>query len=261
MPYNSILFSALMIAGILIVYPVTPRYFSDKKLFWVSFGCLIAHIGLYGLLWILLSPELFVSILLAEAGTFVFFDPLKIVPAEYRKYKQITASSLVFISVITLLTFKSGFPIWVWFFPAVLGLAPRFIPPLYPYKKLSSLIAIALSVFFVAFMGYKLSDTKPVASKINTSPTPVFQEKQKELPPQTAATSEPATPGTSSLPVPSKTILTAEDNLVPLSPELDEKIKRMEQDNLRLTEELKEKSEALEKSEKKIEEMKKVLGE
>ncbi len=157
MPINpTILFSLLGILGILILYPITPRYFPETKKFWITCGLILAHIGLYGLLWLHTHKVATVSLFLTEGGIFLIWDPFALCPEIYRNSVRVVGDILLGLGIIISLSFFTKFPLWLWTIPAVGLLLPYLIPPLHRHVKWILTTSLALMIIYLTIIGSRI---------------------------------------------------------------------------------------------------------
>ncbi len=107
----NILFAALTLLGLLILYPVTPHFFKNFQKLSATFGAILMHVGGYGFLWLHQVPVLTVSLILVEGGIFLIIDPLYLSRAgQVRKLVLIVGQILMAIGRAINLSYLAGFP-------------------------------------------------------------------------------------------------------------------------------------------------------
>lgn len=180
------LFIILGVLGIVILYPITPRYFPETKKFWITCGLILAHIGLYGLLWLHTHKVAAVSLFLVEGGAFLVWDPFSLCPEIYRKIVRVVGDILFGLGIILSLSYFTKFPLWLWSIPAMGLLLPYLIPPLHQYIKLILALSLALMIAYLGVIGlriyrqfYPLSQLEISLPVENQLVVPLFQPEPK----------------------------------------------------------------------------------
>lgn len=156
MAIHTLLFASVLFLGLLIIYPIAPRYFQQTRLFGITCGVVLAHIGIYGLLWYHANKFITASLLMVEGGIFVIWDPFKLCPETYKKLVRVVGNILMALGLITSLSFFTHFPIWLWIFPAAGMLLPYLIPPLQKYIKPILAVSLGLILLYLVIIGVKI---------------------------------------------------------------------------------------------------------
>lgn len=246
---SNLFFIFLFSLGALIIYPLTPRYFSQTKKFWLTVGAVLLHIGLYGVLWLHLVHVITISLFLIEGGTFVLWDPLTIFGEPHRKLYRLIGNLLIISGAILSVSYYTSFPFWPWAIPAIGFLLPFLIPPLHAFSKPILTVSTLLVLVYGSLIGYRIY--QQVTPKKSQTPTSMEM---------------PAIEGT----VPPPLELAAPQHLSPPVPtggplsdmirEGDEKLKGLENENTRLKTELENLQNQIKENQEKIEELKKVVN-
>ena len=176
-------FIALIAIGLIILYPITPRYFVETKKFWITFGIILSHIGAYGLLWLYLPGVVFVSLFLLEAGLFTIRDPFHLCPPAQKKLVNTVCFTAAAGGIIISLSIFTSFPFWLWTLPVILALLPYVVSPLAKHHKSILALSITLVIVYLGIMGVKTYRRfVPTGEKI-VSTGLVGSETKPEIPP------------------------------------------------------------------------------
>ncbi len=250
---TNLFFILILTIGLGIIYPLTPRYFSNTKKLWVTIGAVLFHIGLYGLLWLHLVHVLTLSLFFVEGGIFVLWNPLHIFAETYRKPARLVGNLLIACGAIISVSYYTLFPFWPWAIPAIGFLIPFLIPPLRRYSKLILTLSTLLILLYGSIIGYRVynqfrSPPQKVIEVIEApeiTPTPLTEG----VPTETTPTPPP--------------IVTPPPTPGPLSEaihEADEKLKGVDEENVHLKEQVETLQNQIKANQEKIEELKKLVN-
>lgn len=171
MESSQITLFGFIVVGVLILYPITPRYFFDKKPFWLSLGFILVHLGIFGILWQHLPRLILLSVMLFEMGIVSEWDPLSMWPDRYKGKLHAINIILVAAGLVLALSFLIGFPPWLWMIPLLLFLIPNLSEGLKTQKKVMFPLALIVTLVFLGMMGtqiykkwFKLGGPEPQTS-------------------------------------------------------------------------------------------------
>lgn len=241
---TNLFFILILIIGLGIIYPLTPRYFSNTKKLWVTIGAILFHIGLYGLLWLHLVHILTLSLFFVEGGVFVLWNPLHIFAETYRKPARLVGNLLIVSGAIISVSYYTSFPFWPWAIPAIGFLVPFLIPPLRSYSKLILTLATLLILFYGSIIGYR------IYNQFRPQPQPVI------VTPEPSVTPPPPTP----IIPPTVTPPPTPGPLSEAIHEADEKLKGVDDENEHLKEQVETLQNQIKDNQEKIEELKKLVN-
>lgn len=222
------LFIVSLLIGLIIVFPLTPKFFPEEKKVAYTLGVILAHTGLYGILWIVVPHFILISILLFELGILMLWDPLGWFPPQHKKNMHLISYVLIVAGLVTGISFAELFPLWLWILPIAIYLMPQLVKPWRQHNRLFVAASISISVAYCILIGFKIhkyfqddiSDAQPLPSVELALPLPPVLEPPVELP--MAPPVEPSAPD-----------LTAEVH------EIDSTLKSLKEQNVNLGHEVK----------------------
>ncbi len=119
-----------------------------------TLGAIIFHVGVFGILYYKVSPNLFISLVLLVLSFFILIDPLKI--GNYLNFKmyRLVGYFILFGAVVFSLDYFSHFPVWLWIIPIIIYLAPYLFTPLRAKLKYVMTLAWFVVLLYVGAIGY-----------------------------------------------------------------------------------------------------------
>ncbi|MBI4411466.1 MAG: hypothetical protein HY541_03165 [Deltaproteobacteria bacterium] len=237
-----VVFIVLIVLGLVILYPITPRYFKETKKLWITVGTILIHIGAYGLLWLHLPGVVFVSLLLFEAGLFVVWDPFHLCPPPQKKLVNTIGFIVTAAGVIISLSIFTSFPLWLWALPLIIALLPYVVPPLGRQSRSILALSIILVIVYLGIMGLNTwrrlvpEGEKTVGTGLAGSET----KSEKTPAPETPPLPPPSLPGEKTV-TPAPTVPLAGEPPGPVTRALqgiDKRMQELEEENARLKMEL-----------------------
>lgn len=150
------LFIVSLLIGLIIIFPLTPKFFPNEKRVAYTLGMILAHAGLYGILWIVTPHFILISILLFELGILMLWDPLGWFPPQHKKNIQLISYVLIVASLVTGISFADLFPLWLWILPIVIYLIPQVVKSWRQHNRLFVAASISISVAYCILIGFKI---------------------------------------------------------------------------------------------------------
>lgn len=178
------LFIVSLLIGLIIVFPLTPKFFPEEKKVAYTLGGILSHTGLYGILWIVVPHFILISILLLELGILMLWDPLGWFPPQHKKNMHLISYVLIVAGLVTGISFAELFPLWLWILPIVIYLIPQVVKPWRQHNRLFVAASISISVAYCILIGFKIhkyfqddiSDAQPPPSIEVVLPLPPVLE-------------------------------------------------------------------------------------
>lgn len=244
----TLLFSILVLAGVLLIYPLSSRFAPSQKKNLIPLGIGLFHIGLYGLLWLHTIWVVPVSLFLVEGGLVIIGDPLHLLNPNLYKTARLAGTLSIALGVVISLSFFTLFPYWLWALPAVGYLLAYLVPPLQKYKKLIFILSTLIVCLYLIIIGervyhhfYKTPSTTQIT--------------------QTPPASESMSPSTEIAPVPEEALPSpATDPLSSAMREVDTRLKALEEENLQLKNEVNQLRQENENLKETINDLKKLIN-
>lgn len=250
-----LIFGILILIGLLIIYPVTPKYLPGQKKFLTTLGLIISHIGIYGLIWDKIHLFLIVSFILIELGLFNLWDPLHIWSDSHIRKVRAVSILLIIAGILCGLSYITRFPHWLWVFPIVFYLAPYFIPPFKAYHKPLVATAIIVTLAYMSIMGFRIY-TDFFESEVVEKEEVLEKVEEKGV----VVEKQPPPPEPGLLLSAIQDIDQKISSLKKENEKLQSKLDTLDKENKDLNESLKKKIKKIEEQEAKIEELKKLVG-
>lgn len=120
-----------------------------KKIF-ETFGAVVFHVGVFGVLYFKVSITLFISLVALVLSLFILIDPLKIALHVQQKWYRRSGYFLLAMAIAFLTMYFTNFPVWLWLIPLVVYLLPFVVPPL---KKQEALLGVMAWVCVFVYLG------------------------------------------------------------------------------------------------------------
>lgn len=126
-----------------------------KKIF-ETFGAVVFHVGVFGVLYFKVSITLFISLVALVLSLFVLIDPLKIALHVQQKLYRRGGYLLLTIAAAFLMMYFTSFPVWLWLIPLVVYLLPFIMPPLKKQEALLTVMAWVCVLVYVGLITYAI---------------------------------------------------------------------------------------------------------
>lgn len=152
---NILLFILVTFLGFAITFWGT-RNKSEYRRYVITLGIVVAHVGLFGILYDKLSLMPFVTLVLFVVSLFVLIDPLKLSGFFPQRLCRVLGLTLLFASFAFFLMSSTGFRVWLWIFPFTLYVIPYTIPSWRAKKIYFQFWAGILVLGFLVLIGHKI---------------------------------------------------------------------------------------------------------